>query len=110
VRGRDLPGRGGLPGDLVVVAWLVLWIAVGLAVADAVTDLRTLSDTASDTGRAIGDSADALGSLGDTPVVGGEISDAADGVREPGRTSPTRPATRKAASSGSRCCWGCRSR
>ena len=85
MRGRDLPGRGGLPGDLVVVAWVALWIAVGLLVAHAVGDLRTLSDTASDTGGAIADSADAIESLADTPLVGGEVDDAADGVRGAGQ-------------------------
>lgn len=84
MRGRDLPGGGGPLRDILVVAWVVLWILVGLAVADTVAELRSLSDTAADTGRAIADSADTLGTLGDTPVVGGEIDDAATQVRDAG--------------------------
>lgn len=84
MRGRDLPGGGGLLSDVLVVAWVVLWIVVGLAVADTVGDLSSLSDTAADTGRAIANSAETLESLGDTPLVGGEIDGAAGEVRDAG--------------------------
>ena len=67
-----------------MVAWVLLWIAVALAVADTVGELRALSDTAADTGRAITGSAETLESLGDVPVVGGEIDDAAGQVRDAG--------------------------
>ncbi len=84
MRGRDLPGSGGLLGDVLVVAWVLLWIAAGIAVADTVGELRSLSDTAADTGRAITGSAETLKSVGDLPVVGGGIDDAAGEIRNAG--------------------------
>ncbi|MGI8750142.1 MAG: hypothetical protein ACR2J6_06290 [Thermoleophilaceae bacterium] len=52
--------------------------------ADTVEGLRSLSDTTSDTGRAIARSAATLESLGNVPVIGGEIDKTAREVRDAG--------------------------
>lgn len=81
-----LPGGAGiLIADVAVVAWVILAILIGITVADAVKELTALSDSVSNAGRAVEDSGGAIASLGDLPLVGGQIGDAAAGVQGAGR-------------------------
>jgi hypothetical protein len=66
--------------DLAVAGWIAVWIVLGVAVADAVKELTVLSDTVSDAGRAVRDSGEALGSLGDLPLVGEQLGRAAQEI------------------------------
>jgi hypothetical protein len=73
--------------DIAVVVWIAGWLALALLVAREVRDLRELSDTVVVSGVAIEDTADLVDSLGSVPLVGGQVGQVADRVREAGRSA-----------------------
>jgi hypothetical protein len=81
-------GRARLPGgrvqvllDALLLVWTVSWIALGLLVAHEVRGLADLSDATSKAGRAVVAVGDAVKEL---PIVGAEVAEPADAVREAG--------------------------
>jgi hypothetical protein len=73
--------------DVAVLVWIAGWLVLALLVAREVRDLRELSDTVVVAGVAIEDTGDLVESLGSVPLVGGQVGQAADRVREAGRSA-----------------------
>jgi hypothetical protein len=73
--------------DVAVLVWLAGWLVLALLVAREVRDLRDLSDTVVVAGVAVEDTGDLVDSLGSVPLVGGQVGQAADRVREAGRSA-----------------------
>jgi hypothetical protein len=73
--------------DVAVIVWIAGWLVLALLVAREVRDLRELSDTVVVAGVAIEDTGDVVDSLGSVPLVGGQVGQVADRVREAGRTA-----------------------
>jgi hypothetical protein len=81
-------GRARLPGgrvqvllDALLLIWTVSWLALGVIVAHEVRGLADLSDAASKAGRAVVAVGDAVKEL---PIVGAQVAEPADAVREAG--------------------------
>jgi hypothetical protein len=73
--------------DVAVLVWIAGWLVLALLVAREVRDLRKLSDTVVVAGVAVEDTGDLVDSLGSVPLVGGQVGQAADRVREAGRSA-----------------------
>jgi hypothetical protein len=73
--------------DIAVLVWIAGWLVLALLVAREVRDLRELSDTVVVAGVAVEDTGDLVDSLGSVPLVGGQVGQVADRVREAGRTA-----------------------
>ena len=76
-----LPQRSVVAIDLLIVCWTVLWIVVGIAVGSFVERLGAVGDGLEDAGRAIGRAGEAVGELGDVPLVGEGFSTMAAEIR-----------------------------
>ena len=73
--------------DLAVLVWMVGWVVLALLVGREVRDLRELSDTVVVAGVAVEDTGDLVDSLGSVPLVGGQVGQVAERVREAGRSA-----------------------
>lgn len=73
--------------DIAVLVWIAGWLVLALLVGREVRDLRELSDTVVVAGVAVEDTGDLVDSLGSVPLVGGEVGQVADRVREAGRSA-----------------------
>lgn len=73
--------------DIAVLVWIAGWLGLAVLVAREVRDLRDLSDTVVVAGVAVEDTGDLVDSLGGVPLVGGQVGQVADRVREAGRTA-----------------------
>jgi hypothetical protein len=79
--------------DLLLAVWVLVWVWVGIETAQRVGSLRRLGDGVVSAGEAASDVADALGVLGDLPLVGstidtvvGAIGGVGDATAELGRS------------------------
>ena len=70
--------------DSLAIAWVVLWVLLGIAAADAIKDLAGLTDSFSTVGEAVTDAGDAVGGI-ELPLVGDQLAQAADQLRDAGR-------------------------
>jgi hypothetical protein len=73
--------------DVAVLVWIAGWLVLALLVAREVRNLRDLSDTVVVAGVAVEDTGDLVDSLGSVPLVGGQVGEVADRVREAGRSA-----------------------
>jgi len=73
--------------DALAVVWVIVWVVLGFRVAEEVRGLTALSATISETGRGVEQVGDALGGLSGVPFVGGQLGQAAQEVREVGRST-----------------------
>jgi hypothetical protein len=73
--------------DVAVLVWIAGWLVLALLVAREVRDLRELSDTVVVAGVAVEDTGDLVDSLGAVPLVGGQVGQVAERVREAGRSA-----------------------
>jgi hypothetical protein len=73
--------------DIAVLVWIAGWLVLALLVAREVRDLRELSDTVVVAGVAVEHTGDLVDSLGSVPLVGGQVGQVAERVREAGRSA-----------------------
>lgn len=73
--------------DLLMAVWIAVWIALAIAVHEEVRGLDRLSDTVTTVGHAVVETAGALESASDLPVVGGELGAPAEQIREAGESA-----------------------
>ncbi|MGY1669143.1 hypothetical protein [Geodermatophilus sp. SYSU D00710] len=67
--------------DGLVLAWVVLWMVLGAWTGHEIGQLTSVSDAAEASSRAADRAGDALQSLRDLPIVGGDAGDLGDEVR-----------------------------
>lgn len=73
--------------DVLLLAWTVCWVVIGLRVGTEVRGLSDLSDTVTRSGVAISEGAEALVGLSELPLVGGQVDETAQRVREAGESA-----------------------
>lgn len=73
--------------DAVLAVWLVAWVVVGVQVGREVRGLADLNDTVVLAGQAIEQTGELMEQVGRIPVLGGEVGELADRVRETGRSA-----------------------
>lgn len=77
-------GRSGLLLDVALALWCAFWLWMAWAVADDVRGLRHLSQTVASVGEATRQTGQAIESLGDLPVVGGDVGEAGAAIERAG--------------------------
>ena len=80
-------GRALTVLDVLFLAWVVLWIIVGIAVGRELHGLSELSDTVGNVGRAVSETGDAVRSLDQVPLVGGELDDVGSRIEGTGEST-----------------------
>jgi hypothetical protein len=73
--------------DVAVVLWIAAWIVLAVLVGREVRDLRELSATVVLAGVAVEDTGDLLATLDNVPLIGSEVGDVAQEVREAGASA-----------------------
>lgn len=71
--------------DATVLAWVLVWALLGYAAAQSLGELTRVTDSVSSVGGSVVDAGDAIGALGDTPIIGGAVGDAGESVAGAGR-------------------------
>ncbi len=71
--------------DATVVAWVLAWALLGYAAGQSLSQLTQVTDSVSSVGRSVVGAGDAIGSLGDTPIIGGAVRGAGEKVAGAGR-------------------------
>ena len=80
-------GRAAAIVDLILIVWTVSWVFIGLAVAHEVRGLADLSDTVTKVGGAVEESASAIKSFEQVPLVGDRLAEPSDRIGEAGRSA-----------------------
>lgn len=73
--------------DVLLAIWVALWVVLGIRVASEVRGLADLSETVIRSGVAVTESAEALESISDVPLVGGQLDEAIERAREAGESA-----------------------
>ena len=73
--------------DVALLGWIVAWLVLAGAIAREVDGLSRLSTTVVLAGGALEQTGDLLGGLDRIPLVGGEVGDVADRIRDTGRSA-----------------------
>jgi hypothetical protein len=88
-----IPQRSIHAIDVLVLTWTIVWVVVGVTVGLFVARLGAIGDGIQETGRAIVRAGDAIGELGDVPLVGEgfatvgtEIGDVGRDTQQDGRS------------------------
>lgn len=71
--------------DAAVLAWVLAWALLGYASAQSLRELTRVTDSVASVGGSVVQAGDAIGSLGDTPIIGGAVGDAGESVAGAGR-------------------------
>ena len=78
--------------DATVLAWVLVWALLGYAAAQSLGELTRVTDSVSSVGGSVVDAGDAIGALGDTPIIGGAVGDAGESVSGAGREAQAQAA------------------
>lgn len=80
-----IPQRSIYAIDVLVLTWTIVWIVVGVTVGTFVARLGAVGDGLQDTGRGIVRAGEAIGDLGDVPLVGEGFAAVGSEISEVGR-------------------------